>query len=325
MQSLRAVNTARTIHELSSLASMYIPLSVPPQLPQYVHLDRASQWHTSALLSMAVESMTIPSRLRPDQSKRGLLADMESILNVNGNQRVTSLQCSILNPTRSDGNGAALAGSGHDQRVPGSNTRNTPGEDDLQEANASFDVDLSGGETMTSNYGRANEHIFARVESLRDKGQHEIEVNNEDGDAGRKRRRLAGVPTIQRSVRHSHYCGEFWGEMEISDLQMFPCTFLRVNVQLTALVERYRSSLQYPLLDSFPSIISQPPDHANTMATLTALSTTSRASHRIRALQTVASRMVSLDQREALCNGLGELAEAYEEGWENGLDDELDD
>ena len=35
--------------------------------------------------------------------------------------------------------------------------------------------------------------------------------------------------------------------------------------------------------------------------------------------------MVSLDQREALCNGLGELAEAYEEGWENGLDDELDD
>ena len=235
MQSLRAVNTARTIHELSSLASIYIPLSIPPRLPQYVQLDSASQWHTSALLSMALESMTVPSRVRPDQSQRGLLGDMESILNVNGNQRVASLQWSFLNPTRSDGSAAALARSSHDQRVPGSNTRNTPGEDDLQEANASFDVDLSGGGTMTSSYRRANEHMFARVESLRDREQHEIEANNEDGDAGRKRRRLAGVPTIQRSVRHSHCCGEFRERMEISDVQMFACTFLRVHVQLTAL------------------------------------------------------------------------------------------
>ena len=180
---------------------------------------------------MAVESMTIPSRLRPHQSKRGLLGDMESILNVNGKQRVASLQWSIHNPTRPNGSAAALARSSHDQRVPGSNTRNTPAEDDLQEANAGYDVDLSGGETMTSSYGRANEHIFARVESLRDRGQHEAGVNNEDGDAGQKRRRLAGVPTVQRSVRRSDYSGKFWERMEFSDLQMFQRTFLRVHVR----------------------------------------------------------------------------------------------
>ena len=33
------------------------------------------------------------------------------------------------------------------------------------------------------------------------------------------------------------------------------------------------------------------------------------------------SRMVDVVEREALSNGLGEMAEAYEEGWDSGADD----
>ena len=35
--------------------------------------------------------------------------------------------------------------------------------------------------------------------------------------------------------------------------------------------------------------------------------------------------MTSPDEREALFNGLGEIGEAYEEGWDSGSDDDSDD
>lgn len=35
--------------------------------------------------------------------------------------------------------------------------------------------------------------------------------------------------------------------------------------------------------------------------------------------------MANLDQREELFNGLGEIREAYEEGWNSGSDDDSDD
>ena len=150
--------------------------------------------------------MTLPSRLRPHDSKRGLLADMESILNVNGNQRIASLQCSILNSSRPNGSDRAFRPGSDDQRVPGSNTRNAPGEDDLQETSASFDVDLSAGETarptLTSAHARAKEHTFARVESLRDGARQERVINGEEDGLARKRRRLAGMPIVERSVKY---------------------------------------------------------------------------------------------------------------------------
>jgi len=79
------------------------------------------------------------------------------------------------------------------------------------------------------------------------------------------------------------------------------------------------------MVDSFPSIFSQPADRLDTVPIHTALSTTSGTIRRIKALQTVVSRMAGLDEREALFNGLGDIAEAYEEGWDGCSDDESDD
>lgn len=36
------------------------------------------------------------------------------------------------------------------------------------------------------------------------------------------------------------------------------------------------------------------------------------------------SRMVNVADREALSNGLGEIVEAYEEGWDSGSDEDSD-
>lgn len=86
---------------------------------------------------------------------------------------------------------------------------------------------------------------------------------------------------------------------------------------------RYQTSVEYPLLDSFPPILSLSPGLTQ-VAVHTSLSTTSGISNRVKALQRMVSRMANLDERETLSNGLGEISEAYEDGWYSGSDESDD-
>jgi hypothetical protein len=45
---------------------------------------------------------------------------------------------------------------------------------------------------------------------------------------------------------------------------------------------------------------------------------------RIKNLRSLVSRSIAMDEREALSNSLGEIAEAYEEGWDSGSDSDDD-
>jgi len=45
---------------------------------------------------------------------------------------------------------------------------------------------------------------------------------------------------------------------------------------------------------------------------------------RLKNLQHIVSRAVGIDEREALSNSLGEIAESYEEGWDSGTDEDDD-
>jgi hypothetical protein len=56
----------------------------------------------------------------------------------------------------------------------------------------------------------------------------------------------------------------------------------------------------------------------------TSLSTDTSVALRIKCLKNVVGKSVSLDEREALSNSLGEIAEAYEEGWDSGSDEDDD-
>ena len=160
---------------------------------------------------MVLESMTLPSRLRPGQGGRGLLDDLAIPLNVNGNQRIAALQCSIPKNAEPDSNNPNLSPAGSDHRLPGSNTNEElHGGNDLQQANARFDIDLSCGETATSAFGpirhKASEHVFGRVDCLRDLDESLPETNGEKDGIWRKRRRLAGVPIIERFVTQKSQC-----------------------------------------------------------------------------------------------------------------------
>lgn len=189
---------------MSAHASMYIPLSIPPtQLPQYVHIDRNSQWHTSALLSAALESITLPTRLKHGTQKRGFVDDLEAALNVNGNQRIAQLQCSILNPSTSP---LITTHGCTDDRAPSGSNRILVEEDSLKLADPRIDMDFSGCNAQSTSpfviQHDKSDHVFGAVETTRIKIEtaKDEETDEDEINYARKRRRYAGLPVIERFV-----------------------------------------------------------------------------------------------------------------------------
>ncbi|KAA6412059.1 MAG: hypothetical protein FRX48_04209 [Lasallia pustulata] len=310
-QLLRTINAARSMHDISAQSSMYIPVSDPPiQLPAYVSVDRTSQWHTAGLLSIALESVTLQWRLRASNTRRWTMDDFEAAINVNGKQRIAKLECSVINPAlleEQKRERGIKEASTADPRMPGrttvpvTGTGTSPGTSSLLHDEAGLqaakdaslkhlDMDFFVGHSSQTNapmppgqrtrVGKES-HVFGHMDSFR--GEFERASGEEGGGEAayaRKRRRIAGLP----------------------------------------LVEKCYSSLCYPLLDSFPKIFSEWSDHTALVAVHSSLSTTSKVAERVKSLQRVVGRMVGLDERETLSNGLGEIGEAYEDGWGSGSD-----
>ncbi|KAL8715506.1 MAG: hypothetical protein Q9220_000842 [cf. Caloplaca sp. 1 TL-2023] len=285
-QLVRTVNTSQSLQAISNLASMYIPLTVPSYLPPYIKVDRSSQWQVAGLLSMAVESMTLPSRQQPSANKRGHLGDIEAALNTNGNQKIASLQCSVVDPSNYHQKGQVSSQGETDSRTPFSTTDGMVYEDEDEKANAKLDMSFTISEqsqtALSLRQWEKTNHVFGKVESVR--GVPVVEERDDDDETAtsRKRRGLASVP----------------------------------------IVERYYNALPFPLLNSFPDIIMDPGSSIKTIPIHASLSTTSQISKRAKSLQNLVSRMVEVADREALANGLGEIAEQYEEGWSSGSDEE---
>ena len=190
------------INEMSTYASIYVPLSMPTALlPKYVHLDRNSQWHTSALMSTAVESMTLPSRLRSDIQRRGLLSDLEAALNINGNQRIAQLQCSIVDPEIKTPK-STDAKRNSDHRASSDTSWALIGEDGLEGTNAGLDIDLSCSDTRSSlsftSRHQASDHTFAQVENLRSEIEVDEEAQGDESAYAHKRRRFAALVVVQK-------------------------------------------------------------------------------------------------------------------------------
>ena len=195
---------------------MYIPMmSLPPVLPPYIQLDRSSQWHTSALLATAVESMTLPSRLRYTSSAHVTFDAMEAALNVNGAQRIANLQCSIIDPLVLKAEKSRAVNGSHDHRQPGTSTSDFMlDEDDPQMTTATLDVDYScwgSTDSVTSLRHRHKvAHTLGQVETLR--GDFEKHVDKDDQEVAhtRKRRRLANLPVVEKSVSNISACICYW-------------------------------------------------------------------------------------------------------------------
>jgi hypothetical protein len=90
-------------------------------------------------------------------------------------------------------------------------------------------------------------------------------------------------------------------------------------------LHRYAASLLFPLLDSYPaSIFEVGSGQATKLAVHAGLTTSTAVADQVRAVEQIVKRLVGIEEREALCNGLQVMAEEYDEGWDSGTDSDDD-
>jgi hypothetical protein len=107
-------------------------------------------------------------------------------------------------------------------------------------------------------------------------------------------------------------------------MRIVHCSFFFITWALADRCSSYHSELPYEVLETFPNIFENT-STGSLLAIHSRLSTTTKVANRVKSFKLVVSRSVGLDEREALSNGLGEIAEAYEEGWSSGSDENSDD
>lgn len=164
-------------------------------------MDPGSPWHVSGLFSTALETMTLPSRLRSRNGQRETLDQLASAINVNGNQNIAKLQMSITNKPESE---KEQGSSNHSAEQKDVRMRESNGHylGDHSEELEPFDMDFfPSSELRTGVYTRGPKvtkeaHIFGQVESSRGSG---LENARDDFDGQeRAKRRAAGLSIIHK-------------------------------------------------------------------------------------------------------------------------------
>lgn len=162
---------------------------MPISPPSYLSLNVTSPWHVGALQAVALESMTISSRLRTAIGGRGTLQDLEATFNSTGKRRVAKLELSIADPdVLSEKASAQIA---HAEKTGSTTSRQTS---DGDEQLTKFDIDIFTKDyrIATSRRTRRN-HVFGRAEAAR--GDWNL---GEDG--GDPHDRFGDGPALQRYV-----------------------------------------------------------------------------------------------------------------------------
>lgn len=91
----RNLNQAKLSSSLAYTAAMYVPLEVSSSMMANPPLDVKSAWHRSALISAAIETALLPSRLGTSESAAFRLDELAAFLNQNGHQNVAELQLQL--------------------------------------------------------------------------------------------------------------------------------------------------------------------------------------------------------------------------------------
>jgi hypothetical protein len=186
---------------------LIIPMAMPPStmLPRYVILDPHSQWHVSGLLSTALESMTLPSRLKPHNMSLQTLDQLGNALNINGSQNIAKLRMGIEQKSEPNGHqqseSLGVRAQSRDTRLP-SQERSSDASRAIDEDLTVFDMDFfpaDGSQQSRGRGGTRKSHVFGQAENYRGNGHPKDEaVKDEDEGYKRARQRAAGLPVIHK-------------------------------------------------------------------------------------------------------------------------------
>lgn len=181
-QIKRDMNKARSIYAISPQSSFYTPIIDPPhRLPKTFNVDFQSEWQTSALISSAMETVILPSRLRPYRDFESSLAGEDGI------HKIFELQSMILTDKEAQHSTKPTNGA-------------ESSEDASSQVKTEFDVDFSY-DSRDSN----KSHIYNQVQVSRGINPEQKKNDGpatEDIDLGmrRKLRLHNSQPMFQRWV-----------------------------------------------------------------------------------------------------------------------------
>ena len=195
---LQTANTAQSIYNIAEQASLFIPLTTTPRsLPSYATIDTASRWHSSALQAMAIESITLPTRLRATQNGSTTFTDIEGILSNDGNRRIAALSLSFDESTRH------TSPPGNEQVHNGNANGHTPLQAYDEQDDLTLDIDMHPWTKPSDRSGgheRLRLHVFGQMQSLRGQWKSSLEVEDINSIS---HNRFSQGPRLQRSVRRS--------------------------------------------------------------------------------------------------------------------------
>ncbi|KAH0831733.1 Protein dml1 [Fonsecaea pedrosoi] len=108
-------------------------------------------------------------------------------------------------------------------------------------------------------------------------------------------------------------------------LTLNPEERLRRRLNEESVVELFQTSLQFPLLDTFPDTLFETSRRPSGLDVSAALGCNSRMKSRILDLRDLTARLMPREEREAHYNDLTQMAQNYGIGWESGSDSGIDD
>jgi len=317
------------LSNIASLSSLYVPLSNPPlasALPGYLRVDRTSEWHTSALLSAAIETSTLPTRLHDGAGRLGRMDDLAASLNLSGRQKIAMLSMSVSGPGESPPSGGS---HGDDDRVPRAPR--------LAASRKAARIDCSWAQGRD----RKEDHVFAEADVARGFDGQYPEEPERTGDRHEPIISRWGAPSwritlccclrlcicklVTASLLARHPAG-FHPPRRCGLYLRFAVACASAD---TSPWRSVTSPLAFPLVDSFPSIFPATPAttaHGNAhTAVHTRLESSSAVIGRVRGVKEVVAFRVGVEEREALMNDLDEIVDGFQHGWMSDDEEDSDD
>ncbi|WPH03382.1 protein dml1 [Acrodontium crateriforme] len=156
---LQLANSAQAVHAINASASLHIPLtSLPAELPSYLNLDPSSKWHTSALQTAVMETITLPARLCNSETGHATFNDLEMPLSNDGKRCIAAASLSLNDPANLE---KENENTPHDSRMTNGNTNGF-------HANKFSQLDMALLPTFSIPSSRSGKpHAFSTISSIR--------------------------------------------------------------------------------------------------------------------------------------------------------------
>ncbi|TPX12115.1 uncharacterized protein E0L32_007230 [Thyridium curvatum] len=282
---LRLANKAQTLTEAYKQASLLVPVSIPERpLPRNISLDLASRWHTSALLATAIESVTLPSRLKHAQD-RDAMGTITDLLNVMGKQTVASLSMSLQPSSHDHPAAPAVSGDTHPEGAAAESL--------------SLDIDFSPPDELPQQSSRQNGHKQARVFGQVVTSRGPV-IKDEAAETTTATTTTTSEADHREEVIRRRHAQQSFSRRYRTDLGYpLPDSFPRIFLDGDA---------------------GRPLPSGASAGVTAALSTESAVCDRLRQLRGTVVRSIGLVDREGLSNDLAEMADEYHDGWSSGSD-----